>query len=189
MAQYKRRLIPIVDRQFQFKYTALVVAVAAFVACVLGWFLLDSYREMNEIMGVASVSPAVNDMLLSDDATKVFRITIVVLVLEVVVLGVLGLLITHRVAGPVFVLTRYLNEIQQGSYPTIRPLRAEDEFRETFESFKAMVEMLRTRDSSDVEKLRAAIQTGKAKGMSDEELAPLQALLQEKEARVAPKAG
>src|SRR5690349_2096296 len=117
MAQYKRRLIPIVDRRFQFKYTAIIVAIAAVVSTVLGYFLLKSYLEMNEVIDLASLSPEVNDKLNSDDARFVFQLTLGFLVLEVLGLGVMGLLITHRVCGPIFVLTRHLGTMLDGKYP------------------------------------------------------------------------
>ena len=40
MAQYKRRLIPIVDRKFQFKYTGLIAVIAAVIASV--WAIFSS---------------------------------------------------------------------------------------------------------------------------------------------------
>jgi HAMP domain-containing protein len=189
MAQYKRRLIPIVDRRFQFKYTGIIVAIAAVVSTVLGVFLLRSYWEMNEVIDLASLSPEVNDKLNSDDARFVFALTLAFLVLEVVGLGVMGLIITHRVVGPVYVLQRHLTTILEGKYPVMRPLRQNDEFREAFEAFKAVVDQMKARDSSDLEKLKAAHASAKARGASDSELKPLNDLIAEREARVAPKEG
>lgn len=183
MAQYKRRLIPIVDRRFQFKYTAIIVAIAAVVSTVLGYFLLESYLTMNEVIDLASLSPEVNDKLNNDDARKVFVITLVFLVLEVVGLGVMGLLITHRVCGPVFVLTRHLSTMLEGKYPNPRPLRQGDEFRETFETFTAVIDAMKKRDIDEIEKLKAAIAAAKAKGVADGDIAPLQVLIDERTAR------
>ena len=184
MAQYKRRLIPIVDRRFQFKYTAIIVAIAAVVSTVLGFFLLDSYLTMNEVIDLASLSPEVNDKLNNDDARKVFVITIMFLVLEVVGLGVTGLLITHRVCGPVFVLTRHLSTMLEGKHPNPRPLRQGDEFRETFETFTAVVDAMKKRDADEIEKLKSAIAAAKAKGVAEVDVAPLQVLIDERVARL-----
>ena len=183
MAQYKRRLIPIVDRRFQFKYTAIIVAIAAVVSTVLGYFLLESYLTMNEVIDLASLSPEVNDKLNNDDARKVFIITLAFLVLEVVGLGVMGLLITHRVAGPVFVLTRHLATMLEGKYPNPRPLRQGDEFRETFETFRAVIDAMKKRDRDEIEVLKASIAAAKAKGVADADIAPLQVLIEERTAR------
>lgn len=193
MAQaYKRRLIPIVDRQFQFKYTAVIVGIAAAISLVLGYFLWKSYMEMNEVIDLASLSPEVNDKLNSDDARFVFTITLVFLVVEVAVLGVMGLLITHRVCGPIFVLQRHMDTISAGTYPTTRPLRAGDEFRGAFESFTKMIDSLRKRDSDDLDRLKAVLAAAKSAGVPASEQQALESLIAEREGRVtggAPKAG
>ena len=193
MAQaYKRRLIPIVDRQFQFKYTGIIVGIAAAISLVLGYFLWKSYVEMNEVIDLASLSPEVNDKLNSDDARFVFTITLGFLVAEVAVLGVMGLLITHRVCGPIFVLQRHMDTISGGTYPTTRPLRSGDEFRGAFESFTKMIDSLRKRDADDLDRLMAVLAAAKTAGVPAAEQQALEKLIAEREERVAggaPKAG
>ena len=184
--RYKRRLIPIVDRRFQFKYTAIIVAVAAVVSTVLGYLLYKSYMEMNEVIDLASLSPEVNDKLNTDDARKVFLITIAFLGVEVVGLGIMGLLITHRVVGPIFVLQRHLTTLLGGKYPTVRPLRAGDEFREAIEVFQNVIASLKQRDTEDLEKLKAVLAQAKSKGMADADIATLNQLIEDREARIAP---
>src|SRR5712664_2103164 len=38
-------------------------------------------------------------------------------------LGLIGILITHRVAGPLYVMFSYVNTLAEGRYPTFRSLR------------------------------------------------------------------
>lgn len=183
--QNKRKLIPIVDRAFQFKYTGIIVAVAAVISSVLGYLLLQSYLEMNEIADIAAISPEAAAKLNRDDMNRVFQLTIAFLVLEVVVLGAMGLIITHRVVGPVAVLHRHLDTMLGGKYPSTRPLRQGDEFHAAFDTFQDLVEYLKKRDLDEVETLKAAIAAGRARGMSDDDLAALQRLVDERAARAA----
>lgn len=184
---YKRRLIPIVDRRFQFKYTGAVLLVAAFVAVVLGYFLRESYIEMNEVVDLASLSPEVNDKLNTEDTAKVFKLTMAVLVSSVVVFGVMGLLITHRVVGPIFVLQRHLQTLGGGTYPVTRPLRQGDEFGEAFLAFKSVVDRLRKQDEDEIEKLKPIIEAARGQGLSAAHLSTLQALVDERAARLTSK--
>ena len=184
--QYKRRLIPIVDRAFQFKYTGIILLVAAVTSTVLGFFLLKAYREMNEVIGIASISPDIGARLNADDAAKVFQIIIACLVGEVVVLGALGLVITARVCGPIFVITRHFGTMLDNKYPSLRPLRAGDEFAPMFELFKQLVDKQRGRDASEITRLGAALAAAKAKGVDAETLQMLQTLVDERAARIAP---
>jgi hypothetical protein len=182
---YKRRLIPIVDRRFQFKYTGIVLSVAASVAVVLGYLLWRSYIEMNEVVDLASLSPEVSDKLNTDDTTFVFKLTVGVLGTSVLVFGVMGLLITHRVVGPIFVLQRHLQSILDGKYPVTRPLRDGDEFGAAFTTFRSVVDLLRKRDEDEVAKLNDAIAAAKGQGLSAAHVAALQVMIDERNARLA----
>jgi hypothetical protein len=187
--QYKRRLIPIVDRAFQFKYTGVILLVAAVTSTVLGFFLLKAYREMNEVIGLAAISPEIGEKLDADDAKQVFSIIVASLVGEVVVLGVLGLIITHRVCGPIFVITRHFGTMLDGKYPSLRPLRAGDEFAPMFELFKQLVDKQRDRDAAEISRLTKAMNAARDKGVDAESLAIMQTLIDERSARIGPPAG
>lgn len=184
--QYKRRLIPIVDRAFQFKYTGIILLVAAVTSTVLGFFLLKAYREMNEVIQLAGMAPEIGEKLDADDTKRVFTITVACLIGEVALLGVLGLLITHRVCGPIFVITRHFNTMIDGKHPFLRPLRQGDEFAPMFVAFQKLVDGNKAKDAAEVEKLRPIVAAARAKGLADADIAVLQKLIEEREARLAP---
>lgn len=184
--QYKRRLIPIVDQAFQFKYTGIILLVAAVTSTVLGFFLLKAYREMNEVIQLAGMAPEIGEKLDADDTKRVFTITVACLIGEVVLLGVLGLLITHRVAGPIFVITRHFNTMIEGRHPFLRPLRQGDEFAPMFVAFQKLVDGNKAKDAAEVEKLKPIVAAARAKGLADADVAVLQKLIEEREARLAP---
>jgi hypothetical protein len=181
----KRRLIPIIDRRFQFKYTAVIVGVAAATSIVLGTFLFSAYREMNQLLALAGVSGLVVDKVKLDDAQFVFRITVASLVAEVGILGVLGLVITHRVCGPIFVVTRHLQTMVDGKYPTLRSLRSGDEFASLFDALQEVVETGKVRDADEVKALRDVLAATKTAQVGEREQALLQSLIDERNARLA----
>lgn len=48
---------------------------------------------------------------------------------------------THRIAGPLYVMTIYMNQIINGKYPEfMRPLRDRDLLKDFYDTFKQMVE-------------------------------------------------
>ncbi len=185
--QYKRRLIPIVDRAFQFKYTGIILLVAALTSTVLGFFLLKAYREMNEVIQLAGMAPEIGEKLDADDTKRVFTITLACLIGEVFILGVLGLLITHRVAGPIFVITRHITTMVGGRHPALRGLRQGDEFAPMFQAFQTLVDLNKARDQSEINKLSPIIAAARAKGLADADIAVLQTFVEEREARLADK--
>jgi hypothetical protein len=186
--QYKRRLIPIVDRAFQFKYTGIILLVAAVTSTVLGFFLLKAYREMNEVIQLAGMAPEIGEKLDADDTKRVFTITVLCLIGEVAILGVMGLLITHRVAGPIFVITRHFNTMIDGKHPFLRPLRQGDEFAPMFAAFQKLIDGSKSKDAAEIERLKPIVAAARAKGLAESDVAVLQALVDERELRLNDKA-
>jgi methyl-accepting chemotaxis protein len=176
-----RKSIPIVDKSFQYKYTAIIVSIVIVISAILGYFLLNSYWEMNRIMDLALASPEIGDKINEGTALHVFYISIAFLVFEALALSVMGLIITHRVCGPMFVIQGYLSTMLEGKYPRTRPLRRGDEFAETFEVFMKVIESLKQRDADEVKKLTQAIAAARQKGIP--EVALLEQLVAERQAR------
>ncbi len=73
------------------------------------------------------------------------------LALMVVLIGLLGIYITHKVAGPVYKMTRLLKQVGEGNLHVDARLRKGDELRAFFETFTHMVGGLR-----DIEKRQLA---------------------------------
>jgi nitrogen fixation/metabolism regulation signal transduction histidine kinase len=65
------------------------------------------------------------------------------LALMVVLIGLLGIYITHKVAGPVYKMTRLLKQVGEGNLHVDARLRKGDELRNFFETFTRMVGGLR----------------------------------------------
>ena len=185
--QYKRRMIPIVDVAFQFKYTGIILLVAAVTSTALGFFLLDAYREMNEVIQVAGMAAEIGEKLNEDDSRRVFKITVAALIGEVTILGVLGLIITHRVCGPIFVITRHINAMADGKLPSLRPLRQGDEFASMFLAFQRLLDGTKARDHADIESLKSIIAAGRIQGFALADIAVLQKMVDEREARLSEK--
>jgi nitrogen fixation/metabolism regulation signal transduction histidine kinase len=85
------------------------------------------------------------------------------LALMVVLIGMLGIYITHKVAGPVYKMTRLLKQVGEGNLHVDARLRKGDELRDFFETFTRMVGGLRAiekRQLSEIEGALAALERG-----------------------------
>lgn len=100
------------------------------------------------------------------------------LLLLVLLIGVAGIVVTHRVAGPIYKMKLNLKAVADGHLNVPTPLRKGDELVDFFESYRAMVIALRTRQESEIEKLDGAIQALEPKAEPGE-LEPLHALKRE----------
>ncbi len=75
------------------------------------------------------------------------RVLIMVTILMGILLGVTLFFylvnFTHRIAGPIYVLSRHVQDIIDGKEPDFRELRKNDEFKEFYAQFIEMVEKIR----------------------------------------------
>ena len=106
------------------------------------------------------------------------RIVRAALTLLVALIGVAGIIVTHRVAGPIFKMKRQIAAVGAGHLRVPAKLRKGDELVEFFETFETMVINLRERQQVEIDKLDRAIQTLEPKAEPGE-LDPLYQLRQE----------
>ncbi|HXK19550.1 MAG TPA: HAMP domain-containing protein [Polyangiaceae bacterium] len=100
------------------------------------------------------------------------------LTLLVVIIGVAGILVTHKVAGPIFKMKRQIRDVGEGHLRIPNKLRKGDELVEFFGAFETMVINLRSRQQGEIDKLDQAIKTLEPKAEPGE-LDPLYQLRQE----------
>lgn len=99
--------------------------------------------------------------------------------LLVILMGALGILVTHKVAGPIYKMKLLLGQVGAGKLNFRGGLRKGDELQHFFQAFQAMVEKLKARQADEVGKLDAALAEARAKGAGDEALAKVDALREE----------
>lgn len=98
----------------------------------------------------------------------------------VLLIGLLGIYFTHKVAGPVYKMKLLLNQVRDGKLK-VPPgkLRKGDELQDFFETFAQMVQELRRRQQEEVDALGAAIEAAKGSGASEEAVGKIAAVRDE----------
>jgi nitrogen fixation/metabolism regulation signal transduction histidine kinase len=91
------------------------------------------------------------------------------LVVMVVLIGMLGIFFTHKVAGPIYKMKLLLKDVQRGRL-VVPPgrLRKGDELQEFFDVFAEMVGELRRKQQVEVDDLSKAIEAARGAGASEE---------------------
>jgi nitrogen fixation/metabolism regulation signal transduction histidine kinase len=87
----------------------------------------------------------------------------------VVLLGIGGIITTHKIVGPIFKMKRLLREVGDGNLTVQGHLRKGDELHEFFHVFTTMVEKLRHRQEREIKILDGAIELAE-KSNADEAL-------------------
>jgi len=190
----------LLDSRFQLKYTLAVVVISAFISAVLGTFLyfaqaeaFETSRENSQLLTLDD--PELNaemqaELAKEDDKIRAHnRKTLFILVASlgglVLALMVLGIIITHKIAGPAYAMRLKMSQIADGKLPIVRALRKGDELKAVAEELRRMANNLRDREINDVEVLKKAISSLKDEGSDTAQIvADLDVILQQKEERI-----
>jgi len=87
-------------------------------------------------------------------------------------LGLLGVVVTHRVAGPVYVMSHYMTVLATGRYPRMRTLRRGDELKRFFQVFIHAVDAVKAREARHAAVLEDAVDRMRSALARAPELAP-----------------
>jgi len=82
-------------------------------------------------------------------------------------LAVYGIKMTHKVAGPLFKVSLYLNKMQQGRFDKVWNLRKGDQLVEFYEHFKTAHAGVVQMESDDIERLKAVIAAAEQAGAGE----------------------
>jgi nitrogen fixation/metabolism regulation signal transduction histidine kinase len=131
----------------------------------------------------------------SDDQLLVYKMVAVGFGL-VIILSAYLVIMTHKVAGPLFKVSHYFEKMADGRLGAVTPLRRGDMLQDFFGDFKEMHESLRARSQADVETMDRALSTlrdshnqadyrGEARGRLDEALEALDHHIAERKKHLA----
>jgi HAMP domain-containing protein len=175
----------LLDKPFQLKYTLAVVVISAILSVILGAFLYETQQEVFEAnrensqllaLDDPDMNQAMQEELAKADAKiqgqnrKLMLTLVVSLGALVFLLTLLGIVATHKIAGPAYAMRRIMSLIADGKHPHVRKLRKGDELRAVSLELKRMADNLRERDAQELEGLQKALEGLRAAGSPPEEI-------------------
>jgi hypothetical protein len=152
----------LLNLRYQMKYTLTIVGISLVLTGGLGYVVISKAHEASRVVQVRAMDPTdelaqqlVAQFARNDKIMMVVLITFGVLLC--LVLTAYGIVITHKVAGPLYKVTMHLDKMKQGKLSQVWPLRKGDELVDFFEHFKAAHDALRARTEEDIKLLEKAI--------------------------------
>jgi hypothetical protein len=152
----------LLDAGLQVRYTAFIIAVAIFLTAGLGYKIYEATRATSTVI----VMTGMVDPSITGELEQQFRANDRIVLFGIIGFGVLlvvsifasGIWITHKVAGPLYNMSRICGRVRDNKLsPSLRALRKGDELQEFYSSFREMYEALRARVGGDIQSLAAAI--------------------------------
>lgn len=167
--KYRRKMRNyLLDVGLQIRYTMTIVIVAVFLTAGLGYKMYQATRDISKVIELSGMAdPAVAGELrgqfAASDRWVLWGIVGFGVVL-VISISAVGILITHKVAGPLFKIASFFGRMREnrlGAVPST--LRKGDELQEFYGSFRDMHMAIRAKIQEDVRVLGdavAALETG-----------------------------
>ncbi|HCF61691.1 MAG TPA: hypothetical protein DFS52_27300 [Myxococcales bacterium] len=140
----------LIDRAFQLKYTVIMVVVGAAISLLFGAMMYQAHVEATQMMDL----PDRFREAVADRDSALLWLVMAIAVVMAVALGLFGVLVTHRVAGPIYVFSHYVRVLGEGRFPKLRPLRKNDELKGFYEVLHEAVLTMREREKADGEQLK-----------------------------------
>ena len=163
----------LLNSSYQLRFTGVIVVISAILTGGLGYLVLHNAHEASRVVQVRAMDPTDE---LAQQLVQQFahgdRILMVTLIafgfILSVVLAAYGIVLTHKVAGPLFKITNHLDKIRDGKLGVVYNLRKGDQLVDFFEHFKGAHDALRHRTEEDIALLDKAIAAAGSGPLTDE---------------------
>lgn len=198
--KYKRKLSNyLIDKKLQLRYVVIVTLLSAVIATSLGTLIyklrhtasdkinadLTALSEQFGDRQSEDLNSSISEQMAADDRNDALTMVGVGIGLAIILSGYL-LIMTHKVAGPLYKVSLYFEKMANGKLGKVTPLRSGDMLQDFYASFKEMHDAVRERAKADNEALIKAVETlqasknegdyrGEGRAVLDEELAKLAA--------------
>lgn len=128
----------LVNFKFQLKYAMIAAALSSVVFAILGYKFYLSELSKQKILQIQN--PEVLELVQGQDYATLYYL-IGFFVLQILSIIFFGIMLTHRIAGPIFRVQKDLETaIETGEIPVIRPVRKNDEFKGFFDALHQFIE-------------------------------------------------
>jgi hypothetical protein len=184
----KRQLRNFLLDRVQLQYTAIIVLISACLTGGLGYLVVKKAHEASETVRASVLAlddAAMREQIMAGLAAG-DRFLLLAIVgfgsVLCVVLALYGIVITHKVAGPLYKIATYFANVRDGQLGPVRSLRKGDQLQDFFEQFRIMHDALRARTQEEIQIMARSIAALEQQaGGPRAELEALRALLQKKE--------
>jgi hypothetical protein len=174
MTESHHRRTYLVDRGFQLKYILLLAGWGLVLAGAFGLWTWQAHQQVVETM---IGDPAQRAAVVAAER-QLLWVLAAIGALSAAALGLLGFIMTHRVAGPIYVMGHFLSQLAEGRYPRPRALRRHDELTGFHRHFLDALEAMKERDGRHLARLEEAVVRMRAALGRAPELAPALAALE-----------
>ena len=157
----------LLDSKLQLRYAMAMVMLSSLLTAGLGYIWYRQMRETSmtvEVKALASMDVDDDEIqqlrgeMKSQDNLRLLALVGFGVLFALVMLGY-GIVLTHKIAGPLFKVGRYMTDVKEGKLGPVYNLRKGDQLQEFFEVYKGMHHALRERQREELALLTKLVET------------------------------
>jgi len=149
----------LIDPRMQLRFTGIMVVLTSALTAALGAAWYGEIRNASAVIQISAITALGTDAARSLEAelTRNDHRRLLLLVAFAVVLAFLvvlySIVMSHKLAGPLFKIKRHMADIEEGRLYTMWGLRRGDQLQDFFAAFERMQGALRDRTQADIDLL------------------------------------
>ncbi len=134
MALYKRSIF-LINPKFQIKFSLIICSLIFISSLVYPITIIELFDSFFHLL------PDSNETL-KDARDQLILYLSIYQIIFIIIVFILAIFLTHKVAGPMYKLTTYLKNIRNGATPTKLFFRSGDNFQEVAEEVNELIDYL-----------------------------------------------
>ena len=157
----------LIHRRFQLKWTGMIVLLTTLVFSIFAGTMYWSQSAVDpslagEVSSVQMADEAAEatffGAMMADIRGNLMFMLVSSGTLLVLALSAIGVILTHKIAGPAYALQRSIDRVRTGDWRVFRGLRKGDEFVSLADSWNRLIVTLRGKESAEIDVLRELMQ-------------------------------
>lgn len=147
----ERRKIIIINKMFQMKYSIRVFIASllpsVFLLLLIYWWNINYLKQI--LTGLEIYDEGLQAIVLKEAMPNIFHLLLLIFISSLF-LGIAVLFVTHKIAGPMFSLKKFMKMVEAGSYNLNLNFRKKDELKDIATSFNNMLSSILNKEKEEI---------------------------------------
>jgi hypothetical protein len=140
-----RRRHYLIDKNLQINFTILLIMIGVINAVFFGFIFYLFSQHIAMVYKPLLIDTVIQENVVQFKNFILWRTILFGIAFECILIILLGIFFSHRIAGPLFKISRSLREIAQGRNPGLIKLRKDDMLKNFAETVNEMIISLKDR--------------------------------------------
>lgn len=135
----------LLNPRMQLRISLYFVVFGFAIMGAMTFLFYNQIQRVDDIVSSISGMPIEQQIELGQILSNLVKISLIFYLIFLLSAGLYGLIISHRIAGPMYAILAYIEELKKGNYDSKRNLRDYDELKPVMDSLKELAEGLKRR--------------------------------------------